>query len=62
MHAKLEVSNVIYALFILKQNNVRYGVIYYFSAVSFNYGGRAAGAVGHGLGERGVGGRGVGGH
>ena len=35
--AKLEVSNDIYALFILKQNNVRYGVIYYFSAVSFNY-------------------------
>ena len=28
--AKLEVSNVIYALFILKQNNIRYGVIYYF--------------------------------
>ena len=34
---KLEVSNVINALFILKQNNVRYGVIYYFSAVFFNY-------------------------
>ena len=36
--AKLEVSNVFYAYFILKQKNVKYGVFYYFSAVSFNYG------------------------
>ena len=35
--AKLEVSNVFYAYFILKQKNVKYGVFYYFSAVSFNY-------------------------
>ena len=35
--AKLEVSNVFYAFFILKQKNVKYGVFYYFSAVSFNY-------------------------
>ena len=35
--AKLEVSNVFYAFFILEQNNVRYGFFYYFSAVSFNY-------------------------
>ena len=37
--AKLEVSNKFYAYFILKQKNVKYGVFYYFSAVSFNYGG-----------------------
>ena len=36
--AKLEVFNVFYAYFILKQKNVKYGVFYYFSAVSFNYG------------------------
>ena len=36
--AKLEVSNVFYAYFILKQKNVKYGVFYCFSAVSFNYG------------------------
>ena len=36
--AKLEVSNVFYSFFILKQKNVRYGVFNYFSAVSFNYG------------------------
>ena len=35
--AKLEVSNVFYAFFIFKQKNVKYGVFYYFSAVSFNY-------------------------
>ena len=37
--AKLKVSNVFYAYFILKQKNVKYGVFYYFSAVSFNYDG-----------------------
>ena len=36
--AKLEVFYVFYAYFILKQKNVKYGVFYYFSAVSFNYG------------------------
>ena len=35
--AKLEVSKVFYVFFILKQKNVKYGVFYYFSAVSFNY-------------------------
>ena len=37
MRAKLEVSYVFYAFFILKQKNVKYGVFYYFSAISFNY-------------------------
>ena len=36
--AKLEVFYVFYAYFILKQKTVKYGVFYYFSAVSFNYG------------------------
>ena len=35
--AKLELSNVFYAFFIVKQKNVKYGVFYYFLAVSFNY-------------------------
>ena len=38
-----EVSNVFYAYFILKQKYVRYGVFYYFLAVSFNYGGEGGG-------------------